>query len=186
MWYSNFAHKFTTRSITSVFKAEHCTTNLSFALIFTFTVCAYTIWCSICSYPLNLHGKCTFDPRLDLKVKYHWFSLLRRTRLLKSVIWPSQVSQVGLSLPLQEWMAHWGCCKSQRWRSCVPTFPLNPSSPNIVGLGIDRVMPCLVMNCPLKTGWCWASSVPLPLEYPGKMIASWCIVRWKAARVFFV
>lgn len=28
-----------------------------------------TIWHSICSYPLNLHGKCKFDPGRDLKVK---------------------------------------------------------------------------------------------------------------------
>lgn len=140
----------------SVLKAVPLTINLSFALIFTFIIAQYGV-----PY-VKIHRICMGNALLTPDVLWKWnltpfFSLLRRTRLLKYVILAWDASQVRLSLPLQEWMAHWGCCKSQRWRSCVPAYPLNPLSPNIVGLGIDRVMPCPVMNCPLKAGWCWAS-----------------------------
>lgn len=145
-----------------------------------------TIWHSICSYPLNLHGKCEFDPRRDLKVKSHSVSHY----------WEGQDCWGLWSGPEMPHKSDTLCLSKSEWHNEVVANP-NAKDPMFLpshstlwpqalwDWELTRVMPCPVMNCPLKAGQCWARSVPLPLEYPGKIIAGWCIVRWKAARVFF-
>lgn len=54
--------------VIGVFKAD---VNHELELCINLHMYCHTIWHSICSYPLNLHGKCEFDPRCDLKVKFH-------------------------------------------------------------------------------------------------------------------
>lgn len=146
----------------------------------------HTIWCPICSYPLNLHGKCKFDPRNDLKGKFHSFSHSLEGQNCWGLLFDPEMPHNSDSLCLSKSEWHIEVVANPNVKD--PMFLPSHSTlwPQVLWDWELTVMPCPVMNCPLKAGRCWASSVPLPLEYPGKIIASWCIVHWKAARVSFV
>lgn len=165
----------------SVSSKQTWTMNSSYALIFTCTVTQYGI-----PYA-HIHSICMENASLTPDVIWKWnFTLFLIAEKDRSVIWPWDDSQVRLSLCLSK--SEWHIEVVANLNAKDPMFLPSHSTLtlSIVELSIDRVMPCPVMNCPLKAGQCWTRSVPLPLEYPGKIMAGWCIVRWKAARVFFV
>lgn len=114
--------------ITSVFKAHVCH-ELKLRINLHRAICR-----SICSY---LHGKCSFDPRRALKVKYFSVSCcLRRTRLLRFVSGSEKPQKLDFLCPYK---SEWHIEAVVNPNPNVPSLPFDPKHCGIVNWQRDAL-----------------------------------------------